>query len=389
MVDESLSTASSLGKAAFREKVDYMKAWKPSSAPSNRDRLELYALHKQSISGDAPAATNAQTAAERAKYQAWRAKSGLSPSEAMRLYITESERQVRVYGQQAIPALPSTAEAANGTTPQQQTPQNTPHHTLATSQQQQQNHSVHQQPRGLAAIPLLCAAASESRMAYIRRMGNTAVDHGWWSRQEPLCGTPGTLWAMPEHVLLWTAALQERIALTTKVATVDEEDTPTNTTGCYFPFVPISVLQSFLWPFHNCLLAAWMGMVLTLTVWTACAEIAQTVLWGSRRTGLSLGSIWKDEVIWSSQMATQLTESHQAIAARLIGLFTSPLQMIVLLCDGWVPGGILWTTLAYAVFLLATWWYWLVVVPWMGLCMLGISLVTVGPCFALIEIASV
>ena len=97
--------------ASFRQKANFMRSWKPGSAPSvscifqgvekdsdsslllsfanlahtsfvsisfassqNRDKLELYALHKQSISGDALDSLSTQSAAERAKYQACRNK---------------------------------------------------------------------------------------------------------------------------------------------------------------------------------------------------------------------------------------------------------------------------------------------------------------------------
>ena len=67
--------------------------------PQNRDRLELYALHKQAISGDAPASYPADGGtAEKARYQAWKAKRGLTADEAMAAYIAECDRQVRVYG---------------------------------------------------------------------------------------------------------------------------------------------------------------------------------------------------------------------------------------------------------------------------------------------------
>lgn len=85
----------------------------------------------------------------------------------MRLYIQESDRQVRVYGltpqtPENTPALEQQgADGANG---------------VAGGQQQQ--------PRGLAAIPLLCAAASESRQAYLRRLANTRPAQAWWMRQE-------------------------------------------------------------------------------------------------------------------------------------------------------------------------------------------------------------
>jgi acyl-CoA-binding protein len=79
---------------AFREKVKLMQTWKPGSTPSNRDRLELYAYHKVAVSGDAPSSlSNSANAAERAKYQAWRSKSGKSQEDSMRLYLQEADRQ--------------------------------------------------------------------------------------------------------------------------------------------------------------------------------------------------------------------------------------------------------------------------------------------------------
>eukprot|EP00977_Amphora_coffeiformis_P027709 scaffold34635_cov208-Amphora_coffeaeformis.AAC.2 len=183
--------------AAFRQKVAYMKNWKPSSSPSNRDRLELYALHKQAVSGDAPATLATQTAAERAKYQSWKSKAGLLQTEAIRLYMQEADRQIRVYGG-GLTTFDSSDQAngGNGIPPV--------------------NDEVPppQQPRGLAAIPLLCAAASESRPAYLRRLANTRLEQAWWRRQEPLTAAPGTLWSFPEFVLLAVASFLEYMSLT-------------------------------------------------------------------------------------------------------------------------------------------------------------------------------
>jgi len=60
---------------------------------------ELYALHKQAAAGDCEVdkPTN-KGAAEKAKWQAWKTKAGLSQAEAMSRYITECDRQIRVYG---------------------------------------------------------------------------------------------------------------------------------------------------------------------------------------------------------------------------------------------------------------------------------------------------
>eukprot|EP00533_Pseudo-nitzschia_delicatissima_P016175 CAMPEP_0197265112 /NCGR_PEP_ID=MMETSP1432-20130617/2202_1 /TAXON_ID=44447 /ORGANISM="Pseudo-nitzschia delicatissima, Strain UNC1205" /LENGTH=360 /DNA_ID=CAMNT_0042729825 /DNA_START=88 /DNA_END=1169 /DNA_ORIENTATION=- len=115
---QSSSSSSSL-TAAFREKVRFMQTWKPGSVPSNRDKLELYAYHKVAVSGDAPATIpTSANAAERAKYNAWRQKSGRSQKESMRLYLQEADRQLRVYGS-AVAPIPSTP-------PMSRTPQSTP-----------------------------------------------------------------------------------------------------------------------------------------------------------------------------------------------------------------------------------------------------------------------
>ncbi len=76
-----------------------MKTWRPRNPPSNRDRLELYALHKQSVSGDAPPVTTAEeeesssssslSVADKAKLAAWRTKRGMVQADAMQRYVEE------------------------------------------------------------------------------------------------------------------------------------------------------------------------------------------------------------------------------------------------------------------------------------------------------------
>ncbi|GMH92642.1 hypothetical protein TL16_g12407, partial [Triparma laevis f. inornata] len=62
-------------------------------------RLELYALHKQAAAGDCNTDKPVNKGvAEKAKWSAWRSKSGLSQAESMSRYIAECDRQVRVYG---------------------------------------------------------------------------------------------------------------------------------------------------------------------------------------------------------------------------------------------------------------------------------------------------
>ena len=337
----------------------------------NRDRLELYALHKQAVSGDAPMNLPTQTASERAKYNAWRSKAGLATGEAMRLYITECDRQVRVYG---IMMMASSNNTAGGSGNADSNAALLDHdsaasHAVAGANTSQQQPSIQQQPRGLAAIPLLCAAASESRTAYLRRLANTRLEQAWWSRQEALCATPGSLWALPETLLIHVAILVEYTSLTFDV----------------FGVLPRAVVQSFLWPLHNVLLACWMSLILVSTTWTGVVDVTQTILWGSRRTGLNLVSLWKDCLVLGSKSAYSLTESHQPLTARLVGLTLLPLTWMI---QATAKLPVIWGSVAFVAIMVVTWWYWWLVLPWLGLCLLGVSIVA-GNCFALIEMAGV
>jgi len=315
--------------------------------------LELYALHKQALSGDAPATLATQTAAERAKYQSWKSKAGLLQTEAIRLYMQEADRQIRVYGG-GLTTFDSSDQAngGNGIPPV--------------------NDEVPppQQPRGLAAIPLLCAAASESRPAYLRRLANTRLEQAWWRRQEPLTAAPGTLWSFPEFVLLAVASFLEYMSLTAD-GTVP---------------LPSGVVQSFLWPLHNCFLSLWMAYILTMTGWTAALKMLQTIVWGSRRTGLALDVVWKDQVQWSAQSARTLTDSHQPLTARLMGLVLWPFSILVMVAN--TPGQVLWKAVAYCALLGVTWWYWFLVLPTAAFWLLGAAILA-GNCFGLIELAGV
>jgi diazepam-binding inhibitor (GABA receptor modulating acyl-CoA-binding protein) len=334
--------------ATFRNKAAFMKSWRPENTPSNRDRLELYALHKQAVSGDAPNSIPASASvSEKAKYQAWRGKRGLTQQEAMTMYVAECDRQLRVYGNSP------------------QTPSNTP---LSPNRE-----SVVMTPRGLAAVPLLCAAASESRVAYLRRLAQTAPDTGWWSRQEPLCASPGTLGALPEQSLLAVAALVEKASL--------------QWAGGVLPY---TVLQSFLWPLHNCLLSLWIALILVITIMGAALTLVSTILWGARRTGIPLVQIWREEIQPAATAISSLTEAHQPMAVRLVGLMMLPFGFIEgftnVMCDSI---GMLWGSVSYAlVMILGTWWYWLCCVPWLCLCLLGAAALS-GNCFALIDLAGI
>jgi acyl-CoA-binding protein len=411
--------------AAFRQKATFMKSWKPSSVPSvrckrtgmivivyatvvvvwwrmvfalwllsltrtsvtncmyffcwfirqNRDRLELYAWHKQVVSGDAPVSMQTSlTAAEKAKYNAWKAKSGVDNITAMQNYIQESERQVRVYGYNANAALPTTTTAtgtSNDVTmsnPEDTNPRNN-NGSSATSSPS----------RGLAAIPLLCAAASEQREAYLRRLQNTPTGSAWWRRQEPLTTVaPNSLAAVPERMLLLCASFLERISLAEHILQQP------------IPLVVRAVIQSALWPLHNALLATWMGWILIATVLSSAVELSKTVLLGSRRTGRTLDSIYNDEVLFGANSVSTLIESHQPLSARVVGLVLQPYAFLVHVVLNVLPtnGMMLYIGAAYAVIVAATWWYWVICIPWfLVVVLLGTSM-ALGGCFGLIELAS-
>ncbi|GKZ01536.1 hypothetical protein MPSEU_001104200 [Mayamaea pseudoterrestris] len=351
-----LSTGTDVS-TSFKTKAAFMKAWKPASQPSNRDKLELYALHKQALSGDAPPHLTTSTANERAKYNAWKSKSGLSAQEAMRLYVQECERQVRVYG-----SASSNAAAAEN-------PNEADHVASSAVSSVASTSTTTTSPRGLAAIPLLCAAASESRVSYLRRLSNTQPHQAWWSRQEALCA-PHThsILALPETLLIKLAGFLELVALSWNG-----------------PLLPAPVLQSFLWPLHNTFLSLWMGLILVSTSWMACLQLAQTIVWGSRRTGLQLSGIWDNVLVLLQTKRSVLVEQHQPLTARLVGLVLAPLHLIVSVAHK-LP--LLWGSLLYIGAMCVTWWYWLLVLPWMGAIMLGAALVA-GNCYALIEMAGV
>lgn len=260
------------------------------------------------------------------------------PEQAMLQYVQECERQVRTYG-----------------SVEPQTPQSTPVDAATTSSTTTTNNT----PRGIAAIPLLCAAAAESRTAYTRRMSNTST--GWWSRQEPLCAVPGSVLALPELLLLKTATLVEYLTL------------------------QHAVLQSFLWPTHNVCLALWMVVILLYTMIGSGWTLVSTILWGSQRTGMTLAGVWADDIIPTALAVHTLCEEHQPLTVRLVGLFLLPYPTLV----EHTTGGVLTRSILYTgLVLCVTWWYWWLVVPWLCVCMLGTALLS-GGCFALIDLAGV
>jgi acyl-CoA-binding protein len=333
--------------------------------------LELYAWHKQAVSGDAPSSMPApMTAAEKAKYNAWKSKSGTETTEAMRNYISESERQVRVYGYTPTNAAIENSNDNGGSTPRA---------PLEGGGQGQTS-------RGLAAIPLLCAAASEQRPAYLRRLQNTPMAAAWWKRQEPLTATPGSVYALPESILLWVASTVEYLSLS-----VNNNDQVIPGGTFSLPEPVSAMLQSGLWPLHNALLAVWMGFILIASVLTSTVDLSKTLLLGSRRTGRTLAAIWSDDVVFAANSVHTLTESHQPVSARVVGLVLQPLPLIVTLLGGMNTSSnraALTQAGLFSFMSIVLWWYWLVTLPWFFVVVMLGTATLLGNCFGLIELAS-
>lgn len=313
-------------------------------------------MHKQAVSGDAPASfSQSASAADKAKYQAWKTKVGMSQAESMRLYLSEAERQIRVYGNltpQTPTATPASGEGNNGN----------------NGFMNGSNGGTMETPRGLAAIPLLCAAAAESRPAYLRRLSQTRPENAWWKRQEALCGTPGTITALPELSVLQMARFVEFLSL---------RNTDSNN----------AVLQAFLWPLHNSLLSLWMLIILVLTLLEGSWNILQIVVWGARRTGLSLTRVWDHDLGLWQHCQVGMCEAHQATTCRLVGLVLLPVSYTLSFLKRFVKS----TTLAASLFVILNmvgWWYFVLVLPWLAACLLGAAC-TSGVCFALIQVAGV
>lgn len=305
-------------------------------------------MHKQAVSGDAPSAfSTTASSAERAKYQAWRAKSGLAKPEAMGLYLQESDRQIRVYGTASQPTRSASTSNINGTS------------------SSRQNDEMASAPRGLAAVPLLCAAAAESRKAYLRRLSQTPVEAAWWGRQEALCGeSPTSLSAWPEVLVIFLAKHVEWWSLTASN----------------------KIVAALLWPLHNSFLSLWILAIALLTIGGAAWQILQILIWGARRTGISLGLVWKDLSLLVSTVHT-VCEPHQALTCRLVGLSLLPASYTIAILEKAIPSMTL-ASAALVILLGTTWWYFCLVLPWLFSLMLGVATVS-GFCFAVIEVAGV
>ena len=457
------SSATSVTKkttSEFRTKVAQMKAWRPAQPPSNRDRLELYALHKQVVSSDiplsltTPVSMSSLSLSEKAKMNAWRSKKGIPREQAMSLYIQECDRQLRVYGN-SISTVKKSSLPSPG--PGHRTPNNTPAGNKNRNSDQHNSsvdpndppdsntndgssggtgvtgnnvgnggnggtnggNGVLLTPRGLAAVPLLCAAASESRSAYLARLAKTPLHQGWWSKQEPLCADPGTLFAFPETFVLYIASTVEWLSLrildnSSGSSNVEEQNRQRGQISLFSP----SIFQSFLWPFHNVLLAIWIVIIFLSTILNTAFLSLRTIIFGSAQPRhahpshlhhpniysyqMSLPILFSKEIVPASNAAISLCDNHQTVSIRITGLLFMPYVSICQMSYSIAGsndvnsnynignGGMgIWVgAVLYCSCLGFTWWYWALIVPWFAFAGVMVSL-SCGWCFALIEMAGI
>ena len=98
-----------------------------------------------------------------------------------------------------------------------------------------------------------------------------------------------------------------------------------------------------------------------------------------------MAELFRGEVHPMARAAETLTEEHQVLGVRCAGLALIPL---VVLCDVAISlagrAGIYAGGLAFVAMGACTWWYWLLVLPWLGWCGLWLAAMS-GGCHGMIE----
>ena len=316
---------------------------------------------------------------------------GFTQQDAMEAYVAECDRQVQFYGTRddgssysAGAATPQRQQAATSSqsTPMyhSSTPQNTPAAQNDASDNNNNNNDdgVLLCPRGLAAIPLLCAAASESRSAYLARLQVTHPSNGWWAKQEPLCLEVNNPLSIPERLIIGIACQIERVSLV-----VSEYMGHGQAVSLLSP----RVLQAFLWPVHNVFLSIWILWILICTYLGSIVNMSQTLLFGAKRTNTPLGRLFLEEILPSARAVESLCEQHQTISVRMSGLALMPMMILCDVANGVVGRlGILVGSVVFVGMGVSGWWYWLCVLPWLAVCAVCLAAMC-GWCFALIELS--
>ena len=195
-----------------------------------------------------------------------------------------------------------------------------------------------------------------STSSYSNNNANRTTDFAslsWWRRQEPLTATPGSVGAIPEHILLYIASFIEYLSLSvnawnqndvnnTSIDTGNDASPPddegddllsntnrnnhnrNNGGGIKNVFLmlmpPSAVIQSFFWPIHNCLLATWIEIILLHAIITGAFDCFWTVLWGSKNTGKTLSNVWNQHIqLATVQFIYTITDYHQPLSTRCVG----------------------------------------------------------------------
>ena len=171
-------------------------------------------------------------------------------------------------------------------------------------------------------------------------------------------------------------------------------------------------MQSYLWPFHNVLLSTWMSVILTYMITSTSIQCMSTILMGSRRTGMTLHTIYSEQIIFIAQSIYTIMESHQPVSVRCIGLLFLPFTLVLRILRTINPSlttssatpdsmsqlppdvssnsSLLMTCSVYSILIGMTLWYWIWLVPCVVIFGMDYicSILLLGPCFAIIELAS-
>lgn len=355
-------------KNEFLAKSASMRSWVPENPPSNRDRLELYALHKQAAAGDCNTDKPVNKGvAEKAKWSAWRSKSGLSQAESMSRYIAECDRQVRVYGSKAGPSTTTVENSSSQPVP-----------TTPASSDNPNSPSSGSLLRGIDSVPLLASAASEPQQNYMQRLAIMNTNQSWWSRQNPLCGPASpsspSLSSKLENCIISVGTFVETRALSNKS----------------FGPLPPSSIHAFVFPFHVLLLTFWIVLIYLLTIPTTLYLVIKTALLGSNSTGVTLNQLIENSITPTSTVASSMmNDKKNSLPARFIGLALTPLVIITdLTLSLNENAGDFVAASMYTFGVLITWWYWVFVLPWVAVAMGWVGM-GYGVCLSVIEFAGV
>ena len=369
-------------KSDFLTKSKQMSTWIPVNSVSNRDRLELYSLHKQAANGDCdvPMPTTAGNSGdlgkEKAKWNAWKSKSGLSRAESMQRYITECDRQVRIYGSKGQPIPPSNESSLSTT--------NSTSNTLTTDDDDDDSkiHTNGSSVPGINAIPIFAAQASEPLDIYLQRMAITNTSSPtFWGLQTPVCAPPGVSYDSALHPNNVIKMLETMMI--TAGRTIEDFSLKR-----IIPLVPPSTIQAFFYPLNVSLLSLYITFIFVVSTSATSVQVLKTVLLGSKATNATLPDLVNYSIIPTSRLSTSLSSSQHSIPIRILSLLLLPLPLTSdILQSTNKHFGPLFSTGVWLALIGLTWWYWIIVLPWLAIFPNFFCSVGLGVCCGLIEFA--